>query len=132
MSLPRHLANADSVHFWTEAQRGRLMLQKCRACGCFQFPPRNICATCWADEPDWVESSGRGEVESYTTVHRAPSAAFRDSVPYVLVAVRLVEGCRMISTLTGEGAFKVAIGDPVEVSFPHAEDQLVLPCFRRV
>ncbi len=132
MSATNSLANGDSAEYWKGAQEGRLLFQKCRACNAVQFPPRHHCATCWEAGLDWIESSGRGVVESFTIVRRAPLPAFRDKVPYAVAAVLVEEGPRMISGLTGEDALEVRIGDRVEVAFEPGADGAVLPVFRRV
>lgn len=132
MSTAGELANGDSLAYWEGAAQRRLMFQKCRSCGALQFPPRHHCATCWNSDPDWIQSSGKGMVESYTIVHRSPVPQFRDRVPYAIVAVRVEEGPRMITTLLGEGALDVRIGDPVTVDFAANASGTMLPVFRRV
>ena len=125
-------ANGDSTQFWEGAREGRLLFQKCRSCGVVQFPPRHHCASCWDEELEWIESTGRGIVESVTVVHRAPIAAFRDKVPYAIAAITVEEGPRMITNLLGERALTVAIGDAVEVEFAPNDEGIVLPQFRPV
>jgi uncharacterized OB-fold protein len=53
-------------------------------------------------------------------------------VPYVLAAIRLDEGPRIISTIVGEAAHEAVIGDAVEVVFldPSRSGDPRLPCFR--
>lgn len=124
------LSNADSIPFWQGAREGRLMLQRCTSCSAMQFPPRYHCATCWAEKPEWRESKGAGVVESFTIVRRAPSAAFRDKVPYVTASVILDDGPRMIATVFGDHALNVSIGDRVEVDFADNGTGTILPVFR--
>jgi uncharacterized OB-fold protein len=132
MSETSHLANGDSEVYWAAARERKLVLQKCRHCGATQFPPRHHCATCWEAELDWVESAGRGTVESFTIVRRAPLPEFRGQVPYVVVAVRLEDGPRMLTNLAGDDALAVGIGDAVGVDFAENGRGDVLPQFRRV
>lgn len=121
--------NADSAGFWHAAAEGRLVFQHCSDCGHVQFPPRHLCASCWSESVGDVASDGRGAIESVTTVRRAPLAALRDKTPYLVVAVRMDEGPRMITNLLGEGAADAAIGDRVEVVFIE-EANGTLPQFR--
>jgi uncharacterized protein len=130
MTTPEMPGNGDSREYWRGAHHKQLMLQKCHVCGAVQFPPRHHCATCWDSEPGWFEASGRGIVESVTVVRRAPIAAFRSKVPYVVAAIRIAEGPRMITNLIGEGALLAQIGDAVVVDFAAAEGGVVLPQFR--
>lgn len=130
MSDASRLANGDSEAYWAGIQEGRLLFQKCNACGAVQFPPRHHCATCWAADLSWVESSGKGTIESFTIVRRAPLPAFRDKAPYVVVSVILAEGPRMITSLEGEGAEAAQIGDTVRVGFGDGSEGDRLPHFR--
>jgi uncharacterized protein len=125
------VVNADSVQYWQGAQEGRLLFQRCQSCGSVQFPPRHQCSTCWSADLEWIQSSGAGIVESFTVVRRAPIERFRAKAPYVVVAVRVAEGPRMIANLLGDDALKVKIGDTVQVVFPPADEGFVLPQFQR-
>jgi uncharacterized OB-fold protein len=125
------IENADSKVFWEGARSGRLMMQKCRPCGHVQFPPRHLCATCWSEDLDWIECSGRGTIESYTVVHRAPIADMRSKVPYVVAAVLVEEGPRMITNVVGADALSAQVDDKVEVTFEPDVHGRVLPQFRR-
>jgi uncharacterized OB-fold protein len=125
------LENGDSRAFWEGVKAGRLVLQKCRACGTVQFPPRFHCATCWARELENIDSRGVGSVESFTVVRRAPTAAYRESVPYVVAAITLEEGPRMITNVIGEDALSIQIGDAVVVEFTANPMGQELPQFRR-
>lgn len=124
------LANGDSKEYFAAAAEGRLVFQKCAHCGALQFPPRHHCSTCWKADLGWTDSQGRGKVESFTIVRRAPLPTFRDKVPYVVVSVILEEGLRMITNLVGEDALAVRIGDPVTVTFEQRAEA-TLPQFRR-
>lgn len=125
------LANGDSAAYWQGAQDGKLLFQACKACGAVQFPPRHHCASCWEADLEWSQSAGAGKVESFTIVRRAPSPAFRDKVPYVVAAVLVAEGPRMIARITGPDALDVRIGDAVTVGFEPDAEGNSLPVFRR-
>jgi uncharacterized OB-fold protein len=126
------LANGDSLEYWKGAREGRLLFQKCGACGSVQFPPRHQCSACWETDLEWIESAGTGTVESFTIVRRAPIPAFRGKVPYVVAAILVDEGPRMITNVVGEDALEVAVDDRVEVIFPQDGDAAALPQFRRL
>ena len=63
-------------------------------CAAFVFIPQPICTQCQSERLEWVESSGRGTVYSYTRVHRPPRPAFE--VPYVVAIVELDEGVHLV------------------------------------
>jgi uncharacterized OB-fold protein len=119
------VAHADTAPFWDGAARGELLYQHCGACGRTQFPPRRHCAHCQAGEPQWRQSAGRGAVHTFTVVHRAPTAAFKDEVPYTIALVDLDEGFRMMMNMLGCPPAEVEIGARVRVVFrPHGEAML--------
>lgn len=129
--MSRH-ANGDSAPYWEGAKAGKLLFQKCKACGSVQFPPRHHCAECWEADLDWSESSGKGVVESYTIVQRAPLPELRDRVPYVVAAVIVEEGPRMLTNIVGEGALNTKVGADVAVTFVTGDDGETLPQFQLV
>lgn len=70
----------------------RLLLPVCQSCNRPHLYQRPRCPHCGGDRFGWQEAQGAGMVTSFTTVHRAPSPAFADHVPYTIVTVRLAEG----------------------------------------
>ena len=73
---------------------------------------------------------GRGEVYSYTIVHR-PIAAGQE-LPYVIAVVALEDsgGLRMISNLVEVNPDAIEIGLSVEVVWEDMSAELALPRFR--
>jgi uncharacterized OB-fold protein len=124
-------ANPDSKPYWEAALEGRLVFKKCSACGHVQFPPRHLCPNCWSDQASWIESKGRGRIESFCIVHRAPTPAFASRVPYVIAMIALDDAPRMMANIVGDGALEAVIGDAVEVEFER-RDGYAMPQFHRV
>ncbi len=124
------IENGDSSTYWNGARAGKLMMQHCASCDHTQFPPRHMCAKCWG-EVGWRECSGNGIVESFTIVHRAPTADMRNQVPYVVAAVLIEEGPRMMTNIVGADALAVRIDDKVSVTFEPDMHGRMLPQFRR-
>lgn len=124
------LANGDSVRFWAGLMEGRLLLQQCKSCGTIQHPPRHICGSCWSENLGDLESSGAGVIESVTTVRRAPLTQFRQDVPYVVGAVLVDEGPRLIATIVGDGAADAKIGQRVVLQIVPDAQGNPLPRFR--
>ncbi len=131
MNQANEFENGDSKPYWDAAREGRLVFQRCCACGEVQFPPRHHCVSCWESDIEWIQSSGLGKVESFTIVRRAPTSVFRDKVPYAVVAVKVEEGPTMITNLIGEDALDVRIGDAVQVDFVEDAGGNVLPQYKR-
>ncbi len=121
--VPR--ANADTRPFWEGCNEGRLLYQRCGSCGTAQFYPRALCARCGASKLDWAEAEPRGTVHSFTVVHRAPSAAFKEDVPYVLALVDLADGFRMMLNVVGCAPEAVRIGLAVRIVFEDRDGQKI-------
>lgn len=122
---------AEAAHFFDAAAQDRLELQRCANCATVWFYPRPACVACGAQTYTWFAASGRGRVHSFSIVHRAPTPAFGDRVPYVVALIDLDEGPRMMTNLLGDDALAVAIGDAVEVLFEDRGEGRKLPQFRR-
>jgi uncharacterized OB-fold protein len=88
----------------------RFALPRCEDCGKFHFYPRPACPLCGGARLAWSEPSGRGEVYSHSTVHRAPSDAFKADVPYVIAIVKTDEGPHLLSRVVSVSPEKVVIG----------------------
>lgn len=133
MPRPVPVPNADTAPYWDAAAREELCLQQCESCGAMQSVPRIACAACHGTRLAWRRASGRGQVASFSVVHRAPTKAFEDDLPYVLALVDLVEGVRLMLNIRGEDREHVAIGDLVEIFFEErGTEGFKLPQARRV
>ena len=80
-------------------QKGKLMGTKCKKCGETYFPPRADCLKCMNDKFEWIEYSGKGTLNSFTTIYAAPKG-FEDIIPYTLGVVDLEEGGRLLAWIT--------------------------------
>lgn len=117
---------------WAAAREGRLALQHCLDCGAYIFYPSFVCDHCLSTDLSWQDVSGRGTVESYTTVYRAFAEEFAPDVPYTVALVKLTEGVNLLSWLTGIAPEDIRIGMPVEVTFEKKSDTVSLHRFRPV
>ncbi|WP_370049877.1 MULTISPECIES: Zn-ribbon domain-containing OB-fold protein [Salipiger] len=77
---------------------------RCEACGQPRAYPRPLCPACHSPDTVPFTPSGRGTVYTFTEVHRAPSPAFGEEVPYTIALIDLEEGLRLPGRLTGCGA----------------------------
>lgn len=123
--LPR--PSALTRPFWDACADGRLVFQRCQGCGAAIFDPALACRTCRSRELRWEDSSGRGEVYSWTVAHRPLSPAF--TAVYAPIIVTLDEGFQMISNLVDCEDDVLAVGLRVTVRF-HRIDDVTLPYFR--
>ena len=129
---PRFLPQPSPVSqpFWEAARRHELVLQRCSGCEAHVFYPRYNCPHCGSRDLEWVKTSGRGTVYSYTVARRPTHQAFADRVPYVIAIVELEEGPRLTTNIVGCEPEAVRIGMPVAVTFEDVSDEISLVMFR--
>ncbi len=125
--IPLPHPTALSQPHWDGCHAGKLLVQRCRQCDTYVFIPQPRCTNCQSVALDWVESSGRGRVYSYSVVHRAPRPQFE--VPYAVVIIALEEGWYMLSNLLECPLDAVAIDLEVAVRFKRMSDEITLPYF---
>ena len=132
MIFPRPLPspNALTAPYWQAAHQGELKLPCCEACAKFHFYPRSVCPHCGSTQLAWQAVSGKGEVYSFTVVHRAPSKGFEALVPYVVAVVALAEGPHLMTRLTQVQPDAVRIGMPLQVEFEKQDEETTLPVFQ--
>lgn len=81
-------------------KKNKLLGLKCQDCGAITVPPKMVCRQCASPDMDIVELTGKGKIETFTTVNVAPEGR-EDEVPYMIVLVELDEGPWIMGNLTG-------------------------------
>jgi uncharacterized OB-fold protein len=119
---------ALSRPYWEAAAEGRLIAPRCNDCSRFFFAPEIACTHCFSTDWTWTKVSGRGEVYSYTAIHRAPVPGMK--TPYVLAAIDLPEGFAMFAHLVDCPPEAVTCGLPVGVDFRRLHDGRIAPVFK--
>ena len=104
------LADIQSAPWWSHIEQGVFALPRCTACMRWHFQPQPRCPHCRSAAIEWQPASGRGEVHSFTVVHRAPSPAFAADVPYAIAIVATEEGPHLMTRLVGIEPDHVRIG----------------------
>jgi uncharacterized OB-fold protein len=80
---------------------------------------------------EWVPTSGRGSLYSWTIVHQVWNEAYADELPYTLALVELEEGPMFATRLVDVDPAKLSVGQPMEVQFEDVESTgVTLPLFR--
>lgn len=117
--------------FWDGARRGRLVIQRCSACGHYEHPPYPECMACRASALEFVEVSGRGVVMSRVIVSEPIVPGFEDELPYACLLVELEEqaGLVVAGNLRDADPRSATVGAPVEAAFEHGP-AFSLPMFR--
>jgi uncharacterized OB-fold protein len=134
---PLPAVTEDSGPFWEACGRGELRIQACSNCGLLRFPPRPMCPRCQSIESEWKLMSGRGRVWSFVVPHPPLLPAFMPLAPYNVVVVELDEDptIRLVGNLLASpdgpineiDSTTITIGEPVQVVFQPAGEDIVLP-----
>ncbi len=130
--MPEPMSDVLTLPWWEAAAEHRLVVQRCTACEHTRLPPAPVCPECRSTESDWKEVSGKGEIYTYTRVHRP--MAMEQKLPFVIAVVALEGsgGVRMMSNIVGIEPDQVEIGMPVELVWEDMSKDLAVPRFRPV
>ena len=82
-------ATPETKPYWDGLKEGKLMIQRNKQTGKAYFPPRPFDPEDPFAEVEWFQASGKGTLHAFAIVHRGPTAAFRDAVPYVVAMIEL-------------------------------------------
>jgi uncharacterized protein len=121
-TIPAPPVTPETRPFWDAAVSGRLVIKRCTACGRPHHYPRTICPFCWSDRTEWVPTSGRGTIYSFSVMRRAP-------VPYAIAYVTLDEGVTLMTNIVGCDLEAIRIGQPVQVVFRPTDGGPPVPMF---
>jgi uncharacterized OB-fold protein len=102
--------SGPQAQFFEFLQQGRFMLQRIKNSNAYVFFPREFAGA--ADDWEWVEASGHGEVYSRTTIRQKPERGG----DYCIAIVELAEGPRLMTRILGIPPVDVAIGMQVEAA----------------
>lgn len=127
---PLPVLDDANAPFWVGARAGAVRLQRCNACGVHRFPAAQACSACRSTDSAWVDTSGRGVIDSYCVFHKGYFPGF--APPYNVVVVVLDEGVKLYSNLVGVEDDAIRIGTRVEAVFERATDDVTLVKFKPV
>jgi uncharacterized OB-fold protein len=117
----------DNAWWWEQAANDKLVIQRCTGCSALRHPPRPMCDGCRSTEWDFIESSGRGTLASFTVLHHPQVPGYE--YPLTIALVDLEEGTRIVSELVDCERESVSIGMSVEARIHEDEDGFKLPVF---
>jgi uncharacterized protein len=118
-------------NWWFEAlNEGRLLIQRCTACGTLRYPAGPRCSACLSADWDSIEAAGEGTIHSFTITHYPQVPSF--DYPLAVVLVELDEGVRMVMNTIETPNDQVVIGARVQVSVEKYEHEMSLPVARIV
>jgi uncharacterized OB-fold protein len=122
-----------SEEFWEGCKKRQLLIQKCDDCGQINiYSPRMLCPHCLSTNLNWIQSSGRGKIYTFTIVKAYPPKMFTDALPYAIGVITLEEGPRIRSNIVQCNLDELKCDMDVEVVFEDITDRFALPKFRPV
>ena len=127
---PLPYVHEETKPFWDGTKKHELCLQRCRDCGKFRFYPRSFGPHCFSYTTEWTKVSGRGNIYSFTVLHRAASPPFKQDVPYNVAIVELEEGVRMMTNIVECRNEDLRVDMPVEVVFDDVTPEITLAKFK--
>ena len=89
-------------------KQNKLLGLKCKSCGAVTVPPKITCSQCQGTDLEVIELSGKGKIQTFTTVFVAPEGR-ESECPYVIVMTELDEGPWIMGNLTGIDPNKVTM-----------------------
>ena len=89
-------------------KKDKLLGLKCKQCSTITVPPKMACRKCGSTDLEVVELSGKGKIQTFTTVYVAPEGR-EDEAPYTIVLVELDEGSWIMGNLTDIDLTKVTM-----------------------
>jgi uncharacterized protein len=87
----------------------KLSAKQCIKCDKILSIDKYHCTSCWSEELETTQLSGKGEVYSYTNIYAAPEP-FTEQAPYFVILVDLEKGPRVTGRYIGE---EIKIGDRI-------------------
>ena len=127
--LPSDVApDALDAPFWEGCRERTFLLHRCSLCG-RQYWPASCCVTHGARAMEWVPSSGRGRVHTFTIVPQAYHPAFAEDVPYKVAVIELDEGPFFHANVV-DAPDGIRVGMRVEAVFVETAPGIVVPKFR--
>lgn len=106
---------------WEATRDRKLLLQRCRDTGQFQFFPRPVSIATGRRNLEWVEVDGAGEVYSYSVTRRG-YGPFRGHEPYAMIIARLDVGVDIMSNIIDCDEAELRVGLRIEPYWMPMED----------
>ena len=129
---PRPEPMIKAIPFFEGTKAGKILVQKCTNCSEYTWYSHFVCPNCMEDTLEWVESTGKGKIYTFTVVYQHNNPFFMNKVPYVYGVVELDEGPRLVSNIEGIDPEAVRCDMRVEATFEKLDDEITVPIFKVV
>ena len=129
MALAPVVRDDFSAPFFDATAEGRLLLRYSPSSGQWSEPAARFCSVTQADDLEWREATGRGEIVSWTI--KPGRSRDGESTPDVVIGVvELEEGPWLSLWLPDVDQARLAVGATVVVEFVQPEGSEHLPVAR--
>jgi uncharacterized OB-fold protein len=130
-AFPGVLVDRDNIAHYRGLMAGKLLINRCAACGYWVYPHRPLCPECLSWDVQPTEVSGCGKVFLFTLIHQEREPGGRLREPIVAAAVELVEqsGLRYLARIVNCPGSDVTPDMPVRLTWMEREGQVSMPAF---
>jgi uncharacterized OB-fold protein len=115
----------DNIEHYRALAKGRLVINKCHACGHWIYPHRPLCPECLSWDVRPTEVSGLGRVFMFTLLNqlRDPQSLIMEPMP--VAAVELVEqkGLRYLSRIVNCPVEAITHDMPVQLTWLEPDEE---------
>jgi uncharacterized protein len=130
-AFPHVLVDHDNIAHYRGMLAGKLLINRCAACGYWVYPHRPLCPQCLSWDVRPTEISGRGKVFMFTLIHQVREPGGRLREPIVAAAVELAEqgGLRYLARIVNCASNMINPDMPVRLTWIESEDAVPMPAF---
>lgn len=123
--LPGPPSDGLAGEYFAWHDKEELRIQRCSDCERWIHPPQWLCPTCGSRTLEWIRTSGRGTLFTWTRTHYQFNPEFSTEPPYICAVVQLEEGPKILTSLVGAEDAALAIGMPVVIEFETRQEAKV-------
>ena len=130
-AFPGVLIDRDNIAHYRGLMEGRLLINRCSACGYWVYPHRPLCPQCLSWDVQPTEVSGRGTVFMFTLIQQERDPNHRLREPIVAAAIELAEqkGLRYLARIVNCAPDAVKPDMAVRLVWIAREGAVSLPAF---
>ena len=130
-AFPGVLIDRDNIAHYRGLLGGRLLINRCLACGFWVYPHRPLCPRCLSWDVRPAEVSGRGTVFMFTLIQQERDPGGHLQEPIVAAAVELAEqkGLRYLARIVNCPSSAVKPDMPVRLTWVEREGHVSMPAF---
>jgi uncharacterized protein len=126
ISAPAVVPTPTAQPYWDALAAGKLVMQRCEACGSWVHYPRIRCRTCLSDRLTWHEVEPTGTLYAFSVAYHPTAPWYDGPGPQVIAIVELGNGVRLTTNVVTDGPQSLSIGMRVTGVFEHRDDVTLL------